>query len=220
MSNPYLNRTRRLIILLFLVVLRANARVSVALRYENDDESSMSRDGGGQLGRGTVNAGGQCVQCSDVGGSKCTRLRAGTSKCYQDSNPNLYQWIRKKFCLQSCADLNLGHPDVTCCPSSTSDDTSDNRDDTCKPQCTDKTSWLMRKKGIRCPEVKNLAKKCRKDWWMRWDLCRQSCFEAGAPYPGDDDCCGKDVVGTGSSSNCHDCSDLPTPWMGRNRKLL
>ena len=218
---------RRNLVLLFLALLCANG-ATVSFAWRSDDETSMSRDGGGQVGRGSVNVGGQCEQCTDVGGSRCTKLTASTAstkkKCYHDGNPNLEKWKRKEFCLQTCADLGFGHPEKNCCPSSTND-ADDNRGDsntgtsTCNPQCSDKTSWMMRKKGITCPEVKNLAIKCSKNWWQRWDLCRQSCYEVGAPYPGDE-CCGEDpVVEDDSDSNCHDCSDVATPWMVRNGKL-
>lgn len=58
--------------------------------------------------------------------------------------------------------------------------------------CTDIPSQAMVDMGMRCQDAVNgFENKCYgenndKELWLREKLCRQSCFAAGSPYPGDD----------------------------------
>jgi len=80
-------------------------------------------------------------------------------------------------------------------------------------QCTDEASPWMINNGKACATALGAIRKhCNESpHWAANEWCRQSCFEEGRGYDGDD-CC------VAPQPPCIACTDDPSPWMIRNGK--
>jgi len=69
-------------------------------------------------------------------------------------------------------------------------------------ECTDKPTPWMTNHGESCATSKRLKKKCnKKRSWRKRQICRQSCFDAGFGYDGDD-CSAKAEADCASFKSC------------------
>mmetsp|Transcript_16775 Transcript_16775/g.37224 ORF Transcript_16775/g.37224 Transcript_16775/m.37224 type:complete len:353 (-) Transcript_16775:139-1197(-) len=119
------------------------------------------------------------------------------TKCFAADN-----WVDMGFCRHTCFHEGRGYGDDNCCV-----DVDEPQDKDPAPVisdvpatvmecrvCDDKPTPNMSRKGGTCADFPNVIRtKCSgADNWDENGFCRYTCFRAGRPYDGFDDCCLRD----------------------------
>jgi len=143
-------------------------------------------------------------------------------------------WAKNRICELSCFLAGYGYEGEECC---TTNPTPSPKIPSASPtqipgtnceRCDDVGNGWMIAVGNECPSSYLLEKRCNKSTaWIKNKYCRQSCYEAGYGYPGEECCTASPTTSPSTASasptqlpgtnyqisNCDICDDVANGWM-------